>query len=96
MTFNTDKCEVLHIGSNNKRTKYLMISIEIPKVNDEKDLGVTICSDFKPGEHCSVAVKTTNKLTIFISRTFKFKSEKVILTLFNALMHPHLEYCIQF
>ena len=30
-----------------------------------------------------------------MGRNFEYKSEKVILSLFNAPVHPHLEYCIQ-
>ena len=96
MAYNVSKCKVLHIGSNNNRTNYSMNGTEIPKVSKEKDLGVTISSDLKPTNHCSDVVKTANKLTGFIGRTFEFKSEKVILTLFNALVRPHLEYCVQF
>ena len=68
---------------------------ELSKVNHEKDLGVTISNDLKPNKHCS-DVKKTNKLVGFIGRTFEYKSEKVILTLYNVLVRPHLEYCIQF
>ena len=59
-------------------------------------MGVTISNDLKPGKHCSEVVKTANKLIGFIGRTFEFKSDKVVLTLFNALVRPHLEYCVQF
>ena len=41
-------------------------------------------------------VKIANKLVGFTGRTFTFKSEKVILTLYNSLVRPHLEYCVQF
>ena len=68
---------------------------ELSKVNHEKDLGVTIINDIKPDKHCS-DVKKANKLVCFIGRTFEYKSEKVILILYNALVRPHLEYCIQF
>ena len=60
------------------------------------DLGVTISNDLQLGKHCSDIVKKANKLVGFIRRTFEFKSEKVIFTLYNTLIHPHLEYCIQF
>ena len=68
---------------------------ELSKVNHEKNLGITISNDLKPGKHCS-DIKKANKLVGFIGRTFEYKSEKVILTLYNALVRPHLEYCIQF
>ena len=79
MAYNVEKCKVLHIGSNNNRTNYSMNNTAILKVNEEKDLGVTICHDLKPGKHCSEVVKTANKLVNFIGRAFEFKSEKVIL-----------------
>ncbi len=64
--------------------------------NTEKDLGFMISGDLKPSNQCSKVVKTANKLVGFIGRTFKHKSEKVILTLYTSLVHPLLEYCIQF
>ena len=73
MKFNDDKCKVLHIGSNNQFTKYTMNGSELSKVNQEKDLGVTISNDFKPDKHCS-DVKKANKLVGFIGRTFEYKS----------------------
>ena len=93
--FNDDKCKVLHIGNNNYCTKYTMNGSELTKVGYEKNLEVTISNDLKPCKHCSDVGKTANKLVGFIGRTFEYKSEKVIYTLFNALVRPHLEYCIQ-
>ena len=96
MSYNVNKCKILHIGSSNDRSNYSMNGTELLKVNEEKDLGVNISNDLKPGKHCSEVVKTANKLIGFIGRTFEFKSDKVVLTLFNALVRPHLEYCVQF
>ena len=31
----------------------------------------------------------------FISRNVSYKSKKVVKTLYNAYVRPHLEYCIQ-
>ncbi len=62
MTYNIDKCKVLHIGSNNNRSNFTMNGTDITKVNEEKDLGVIICDDLKPGKHCIEVVKTANKL----------------------------------
>ncbi|KAK8406035.1 hypothetical protein O3P69_007038 [Scylla paramamosain] len=47
MSFNVDKCKVLHIGNNNDHTDYLMNGTELLKVKEEKDLGVIITSDLK-------------------------------------------------
>ncbi len=72
MTYNIDKCKVLHLRSNNNRSNYTMNGTDITKVNEEKDLGVIICNDLKPGKHCTEVVKTANKLVGFIGRTFEF------------------------
>ena len=56
---------------------------------------VTITKDLKPSKHCLDVVKTANKLS-GIGRAFEYKCETVIFTLSNALLRPHLEYCIQF
>ncbi len=71
-----------------------MNETEIPEVNEEKYLAVNISSDLKPARHCSEVVKTANQLIDFIGRTFEVNSEKVVLTLFNALVRPYLEYCV--
>ena len=96
MSFNIDKCHVLHIGSHNPNVNYVMNHSELKSVDEEKDLGVIISKNLKPHNQISKVVKTANKLVGFIGRTFSFKSEKVILTLYNSLVRPHLEYCVQF
>ena len=32
----------------------------------------------------------------YIARSIEYKSKEVILTLYNTLVRPHLEYCVQF
>ena len=96
MKFNVEKCKVLHIGNNNNHVSYSMDGVQLTKVDQERDLGVIISSDLKPSTHCKEVVKTANKIVGFIGRTFEYKSEKVIRTLYNSLVRPHLEYCVQF
>ncbi len=96
MKFNIEKCKVLHIGSKNQHAQYLMNGTPLKSVDKEKDLGVIISNDLKPSLQCGEAVKKANKIVGLIGRSFEFKSEKVILTLYNSLVRPHLEYCVQF
>ena len=96
MNFNIDKCKVLHLGNKNTKAQYTMNGTPINAVDKEKDLGVVITSDLKPGVQCAEAIKKANQIVGFIGRSFEFKSEKIILTLYNALVRPHLEYCVQF
>ena len=94
--FNLDKCHLLHIGNYNLFTNYSIKDVQLKIVDKEKDLSVIITSDLKPSSQCTEVVKTANKLVGFIGRTFNFKSEKVIFTLYNSLVRPHLEYYVQF
>ncbi len=84
----------MHIGNSNDHVNYSLDGSDFAKVNQEKSLGIIISNDLKPENHIFEVVKTANKVTGFTGRAFEYKSEKVILTLYNALVRPHLEYCV--
>ena len=72
-----------------------MNGIQLAKAEQEKHLILVILSVLKPSKQCSELVKTANKLIEFIGRSFEFRTEEIILNLYNALVRLHLEYCIQ-
>ena len=88
MNFNLEKCHVLHVGNSNPQINYMMDNVQLTNVVKEKDLDVIVSTDLKPELHCAEVVKTANKLVSFIGRAFKFKPEKIILTLYNSLVRP--------
>ena len=45
---------------------------------------------------CIEAVKKAQKLLGYIKRQFRTRNKETILTLYNALVRPHLEYAVQF
>jgi len=57
MAFNIDKCKVMHIGKKNRGAKYVMGSKELKEVEEEKDLGVTVCQNLKVANQCGQAAK---------------------------------------
>jgi hypothetical protein len=95
MEFNVDKCATLHIGRNNPHYQHKLGNNCIKASVSEKDLGITISNNLKFGEQCSVAAKKANKLVGLISRSFNYKSDKIIIKLYNALVRPVLEYGFQ-
>ena len=95
MNFNADKCKVLHIGYRNEKANYILNGTQLKSVDREVDLGVTISSNLKPSQQCSEVVKKANKIIGLIGRSFEYKSKDIILTLYNSLVRPHLEYCVQ-
>ena len=52
MQFNVGKCKVLHVGRRNREFTYTMDGVPLVAVKEEKDLGVWIQSDLKPGSQC--------------------------------------------
>ena len=55
MSFNVDKCKVMHIGIRNTLSRYFMNGLELSAVSEEKDLGVFIADDLAVSKQCSQA-----------------------------------------
>ena len=95
MSFNTDKCKVMHIGKHNEKAKYMIDGIVMKDIHQEKDLGVIVQSNLKVDAHCAKVVNTANRILGMISRTFTSRSRVIILQLYRSLVRPHLDYCAQ-
>ena len=96
MPFNVNKCQLLQIGSQNKKYDYEIMGQQIKSVNQAKDLGVIISQNLKFSQHTNEAVKKANRMLGFINRNFTFKNKDIILPLYRSLVRPHLEYAVQF
>ena len=70
------------------------VTLECAQV--EKDMGVMVDENLSGSRQCAVAVKKANRMLGYIARSIEYKSKEVILTLYNTLVRPHLEYCVQF
>ena len=95
MSFNVDKCKVIHVGYNNKCNKYRLGNTELKSADNEKDLGVIIDNTLKFSKQCSTAVKSANRTLGLIKRTIKNRRKDIIVKLYKALVRPKLEYCVQ-
>ena len=92
MSFNTKKCKIIHVGHNNPRRKYHMGGNELEEANDEKDLGVFIEANMKPGKQCTAAAKSANFALGQIQRAFHFRKKDHIVPLYKTFVRPKLEY----
>ena len=95
MTFNVDKCVVMHVGSNNVNSSYVLGNNKLKSSNKEKDLGIIMDNSFKFSEQCNTAIKNANRTLGLIKRTIKSRNKEVIIKLYKALVRPKLEYCVQ-
>ena len=94
--FNSDKCKILHLGSNNPRYTYKMkdgSSIKDLVITEcEKDLGVYVDSELNFNEHIQTTIHKAKNMCYLILRTITYKSTEVMVPLFKALVRPVLEY----
>jgi hypothetical protein len=80
LSFNVDKCKVMHLGKKNEKHSYSMenngVQAVISSVESEKDLGVQFDDELKFGEHIEdVCTKGHQKIAI-IRRTFTYLDQR--------------------
>ena len=60
-----------------------------------KDLGVKMSDSAKFENNIDKCVKKGNQYTGWILRSFRTRDNRAMMTLFRAMVLPHLEYCCQ-
>ena len=96
LSFNVDKCSVMHIGHNNIQSNYNMSNQQLPTTDQQKGLGIIITKDLKWQKQTEKSCKTANRVLRFIAGNFWYKNTKLIYPLYKSLVHPHLEHAVQF
>jgi len=92
MSFNIDKCKVLHLGRENKRFSYTMNNKKLITPGFERDIGVMITEDLKPSKQCKKAAKAANFVLRQITRAFHFRDRNIFLRLYKQYVRCHLEF----
>jgi len=96
MSFNIDKCKVMHLGSRNCRHVYQLDRKDLGVVDEKKDSGVIISANLKPSGQCRVVYKYNKAIKILgmINRIIEFKNRNILICLYKFLVRLLLEYAV--
>ena len=95
MSFNVQKCKVMHVGHANKQYEYSMNATVLETTTEERDLGVVMSATLKPKAQCAKAARTAQTVLSQIARAFHFRDKNVFLKLYKQYVRPHLEFAAQ-
>ena len=109
MTFNSKKFQLVSYSARARDLENINESHKIfnyPQYYDScgnvisstqhvKDLGVMISSDATFQTHIAKSVRTGSRYAGWVLRTFRTRSPGPMITLYKAMVLPHLEYCCQ-
>ena len=88
----------MHVGRKSNTNYCLMVNgtqVQLQSTNEERDLGLLITSDLKPGKQCIKAANKARSVLGMIHRHFKKLTCPQFLRLYKTYVGPHLEYSIQ-
>jgi ribonucleases P/MRP protein subunit RPP40 len=95
MKFNAAKCKVMHVGRDNPRHNYYLDGHQLEETEVERDIGVLVSKNMKPGEQCEKAAKTAMSVLGQITRAFSYRDKRTFVALYKRYVRPHLEFVVQ-
>ena len=90
--FNYTLPKIYSTVSNQNSYSYTLYFHPLKKINEEKDLGVTVDSNLTFKKHISQKIAKANSMLFLIKNCFKHLDQEMLKLLFKSIVRPHLEY----
>ena len=65
----------------------------LTKTVKENYLGVSMNANMKVSEQCRIAASKGDQVIGMIRRNITYKEKSLLVSLYKAIVRPHLEYC---
>nr|XP_047127784.1 uncharacterized protein LOC124808631 [Hydra vulgaris] len=104
ISFNKDKCKIMHFGRDNPKIKYNLkynateteiIQHGLIVTSLERDLGVYISDNLKWEDHIEKMLSKANQKLGMLKHAILYPDETSTKLLYMSLVRPHLEYAFQ-
>jgi ribonuclease P/MRP protein subunit RPP40 len=92
MSFNLEKCKVMHVGIHNPAYEYFMRGVKLEETEEERDIGVAVTKNLKPSAQCSKAAGRAAVVLGQLRRNFHYRDRYTFLRLYKQYVRPHLEF----
>jgi hypothetical protein len=83
MSFNKDKCKIMHLGHNNPGHDYYMQGTKLSVVDEEKDVGVIVHKSLKPAPQCQKAAAMAQGVLYQLRKNFHFRDRNIFVRLYK-------------
>ena len=92
MSFNVNKCDILHLGRRNLKHVYRMNGVDIGEASSVRDLGLIVQDDLSFKKHIEKTADRVSKLAKAIKRRLRGSSYKTHVFVWKVYLAPILEY----
>ena len=93
LTLSLDKCLYLQLGYSDMSITYTLNDQILRPCNVAKDLGVTVQSNLRSGQHCTEIANKANTRAKLILKAFLSRDPDIYTQAFVTYVRPLLEYC---